>query len=389
MSEHPLYRQIVEQLKQYLDASVPDSTGERLALVVLGILSGKKASPAGIAKAVHSLGLSGASLESIERRVRRYENDEFVSATLVLHPLVRAHVQMSQQRCLTLVLDPTTQDERVVLLTVGVWYRGRCLPLAWLAWAGQQKLKGPGFWARVEQVLAQVASLLPSQLEVVWLADRAFGTPKFTDIVQRYGWHFIVRVQGQTHYRDSQGHEGPIAQLVTRRGQRRKLRGWAFSGSDWRNMSVIVWWGAAHEQALCVVTDLPPDYAHVQHYRQRYGIECTFRDFKTYGWQWERGQLKCLEHLERLLVGMALATWLALMVGSGVADELLATPPSGKRTSRPFLAKFSLFALGLLRLERWLYRTAYEPLTWRLSQWDAPHWAKHFTSHHTHATLFA
>lgn len=389
MSEHPLYREVAAVLNQYVSAEVPESTRERLVTVVLGILAGKNASPAGIARAVHSLGLSEASQESIERRVRRFENDEAVAATLCFHPLARAYLRLGKPQQLTLILDPTSQEDRIVMLSVGVWYRGRALPLAWLCWEANTPLTGAGFWQRVAQTLAEVARLLPPHISVVWLADRAFGTPQFTDLLAPYGWHFVVRVQGQTHAQAVTGVERSVRSLVSQRGSRHKLRGLVFKKAGWRTLSVVVWWGRSHPEPLCLVSDLPPDYALVALYRRRYAIEATFRDFKTCGFNWERGQVKCLAHVQRLLVAMALAAWLALMVGTQVAAELLTKPPSTKRRSRPFLAKFSLFTLGLQRLDQWLHRVTTARLTWSLADWDATHWFQQLTNRHRHAALFA
>jgi hypothetical protein len=223
------------------------------------------------------------------------------------------------------------------MLTASVYYRGRALPLAWLCWKANSPLQGEGFWERVGHLLAQVATLIPPQVEVTWLADRAFGTPQFTDLLARYGWHYVVRVQGQTHYQTDKGQEGSTDQLVQQPNQRRKLRGRAFKKADWRELSIIVWWGRDHAQPLCLVSDLPPNFALVLLYRRRYAIETSFRDFKTYGWNWERGQVSNLDHLQRLLVAMALAAWLTVMVGTQVAAEALAKSPSTKRLSRPFL----------------------------------------------------
>lgn len=389
MSEHPLYPELATVLREHLSEEVSESSQTRLVTVILGLLASKNASPSGIAKGVHSLGLSRASVESIERRVRRYENDEEMSVELCLHPLARAYLQRAGSSALTLILDPTTQEERVVMLTASVYYRGRALPLAWLCWQANSPLQGAGFWERVGQLLAQVATLIPPQVTVTWLADRAFGTPQFTDLLAGYGWHYVVRVQGQTHYQTCQGQEGSTDQLVQQRNQRRKLRGLAFKKAGWREVSVIVWWGRDHAQPLCLVSDLPPDFALVLLYRRRYAIETSFRDFKTYGWNWERGQVSNLDHLQRLLVAMALAAWLTVMVGTQVAAEALAKLPSSKRHSRPFAAKFSLFALGLQRLDQWLHRVTCYRLAWSLADWDAANWAAQLTNFHRHAALFA
>ncbi len=240
-------------LRQDVRETVPESTVERLVRVVLGILAGKQASPAGIAQAVHTLGLSGASQESIERRVRRFENDEAVAATVCFQPLARAYLQLGKPRQLTLLIDPTTQEDRIVMLSVGVWYRGRALPLAWLCWEANTPLTGAGFWQRVGQALAEGATLLPPNVPVVCLADRAVGTPQFTDLLAPYGWHFVVRVQGQTHAQARNGAESSVRELVAHRGTRRKLRGRVFKKAGWRALSVVVWWDRSHKEPLCLV----------------------------------------------------------------------------------------------------------------------------------------
>jgi Transposase DDE domain len=275
------------------------------------------------------------------------------------------------------------------MLSAAVWYRGRALPLAWALWPANTPLCGPGFWQRVADLLDLVATLLPVGVPVTWLADRAFGTPAFTDLVVAHGWHYVVRVQGQTHYRDGMGREQEVRTLVARRTDRCKRRGWVFKKADWRTASVIAYWGRRHDKPLCLVSDLPPQWRLIGLYRRRYPIEGTFRDYKSYGWQWEQGQVTDLQHLERLLVGMALATWLALMVGTQVAAELLARPPSGRRHTRPWAGKYSLFHLGLQRLQQWLSGRLPRQVAWRLSDWEAPTWQAQICAHHAQAFIFA
>jgi len=261
MSEHPLYQAIHQQLGSLLPSEVSETTRRSLVLLVLGMLEGKSARPARIAQALSALGVSHAQVESLERRVRRIQNDTHLTAALCFHPFAHHHLLLGKPRQLVLILDPTTQDERVVLLTVAVRYRGRALPLAWLVWEANQPLTGAGFWERVASLLALVAPLLPPALPVIWLADRAFGTPAFTDLLQPYGWHYVVRVQGQTRYRDARGRVRPLADLVVRAGQRRKGRGQVFKKQGWRSASVVVVWGHPHTSPLCLVTDLSPDWS--------------------------------------------------------------------------------------------------------------------------------
>jgi hypothetical protein len=341
-----------------------------------------------VALASYELQLNAATAESSERRLRRLENDRHITAPLCLQPLARQHLLAAPVSELILILDPTFQEDRVVMLSAAVWYRGRALPLAWTLWPANTPLAGPSFWLRVAELLAVVAGLLPPGVPVTWLADRAFGTPAFTDLVTAYGWHYVVRVQGQTRYRDSGGREHAVCTLVLQPGDRRKLAGQVFKKAGWRSASVVAYWGRRHATPLCLVSDLPPRWQLIGLYRRRYPIEGAFRDDKSAGWQWEQGQVRDLHHLERLLIGMALATWLALLIGAQVATELLARPLSGQRRTRPWAGKYSLFQLGLQRRRRWLAGGQPTPFPEQLENWDAPNWQTQICHHHARAFVF-
>jgi hypothetical protein len=275
------------------------------------------------------------------------------------------------------------------MLTAAVWYRGRALPIAWAIWPANQPLEGDCFWQRVEALLSLVAELLPQNIPVIWLADRAFGCPAFIDLISNFNWNYVVRVQYQTKYKDRRGVEGQINQLVQRPGQRQKLRAQVFKKQGWREASIVAYWGIRHSSSVLLVSDLPPKWELIYLYRQRYPIEATFRHYKSYGWNWEKGQVTDLEHLQRLLTGMALATWMALLVGTQVAAEILARKASGRRRTIPWVGKRSLFSLGLQRLKQWLH--GHFMLQWgcKLSGWDSPKWQSEIYFHHARAFVFA
>lgn len=201
MSSSMVYEQIHELLDQHLDEQVDKDTRERLTLLVLGIIQSESASPGKIAKALDELGMTNATAENIERRIRRIENDPEISAILCFHPFARERLLYGKPKRLLLILDPTTQDDRVVKLTAAVWYRGRALPLVWMIWPANQPLKGDGLWKRVDDLLDTVAKLLPVNTPVMWVADRAFGSPSFIDLLTARGWSYIVRVVKTTDVR--------------------------------------------------------------------------------------------------------------------------------------------------------------------------------------------
>lgn len=368
---------------------VDESTLRRLALLVTGMIGAESASPAAVARALHRMGLSQAKPESLERRIRRLENDPEVSASACFHPLARRHLLLGHPQELVLIVDPTTQEDKLVMVSVAVWYRGRALPLVWAVWPGNTPLKGDGFWERIDKLLSEVEALLPVGVQVTVVADRAFGTPAFTDLVTRRKWDFVVRVQAQTVYRDHQHRKHRIRDLVAARGQRKKLRAEAFKKRGWRLVSIVAYWGRRHKTPLLLVSSLKPGWRLIRLYRRRYPIEATFRDYKSAGWRWEQGQVRDQAHLERLLVGMALATWIALMVGSWRAHQILSKPPTGKRRTRPWEAKYSLFRHGLEQLLAWLMAYPMPEFEWRLYDWPPIDWHNHVRFYHARAFVWA
>lgn len=386
MTSDIVLEEIQAELERYVDPAVDESSRARLALLVSGMIEAHSACPARIAAALHKLGVRRAQTASLERQIRRIENDPELQAELCVHPFARHHLRWGQPKALVLILDPTSQDERVIMLTAAVWYRGRALPLAWACWPANTPLAGPRFWVRVGALLAQVAGLLPVGVPVTWLADRAFGTPAFTDQVAAHGWHWVVRVQGQTRYRDRAGRLRAVRTLVSRAGQRAKGRGEVFKKHGWRAASVVVLWGRRYRGPLLLVSDLPPEWAVLALYRRRYPIEASFRDYKSSGWQWERGQVLDLAHIERLLVGMALASWLVICVGTQQAQADLQRPPTGQRRTVPYAGKRSLFTLGLQTFAHWVTRL--RERCWQLTGWDAPNWHTQLYHHHARAFVF-
>jgi hypothetical protein len=374
MSAPEVYQEVERLLATHIDLKKVDpSTLNRLVLVVLGILDGKSASPARIASALKTMGLQNAETDSIERQIRRFENDPEVSAALCFHPLARIRLLWGRPHRLYLILDPTLQEDRVVMVSIAVWYRGRALPLAWAIWGANRPLEGDRFWERIETLLDQVKAILPSDCEIVWFADRAFGTPAFIDLLVKRNWHYVIRVQGQTHYRDRKGREGSIQSLV-RPGKRAKLSGEVFKKASWRPNSVVAYWGKAYRSPMCLVSDLPAEWDLLALYRRRYPIEASFRDYKSYGWHWEQGQVANLEHLERLLVAMAIAAWVALLVGTRTAEEVLKRYEHSTRRTIPYEGKRSLFQLGLQRLGAWFKGAPTPPLNWDLTHLADLNW---------------
>ena len=111
MSTSGVYQQVYQLLKRHFDDGVDESSRTRLALLVTGMIGAKSASPARVANALHTLGLREAKAESLERQIRRLENDPEIEATACFHPFARWRLLYGKPQRLLLIVDPTLQKE--------------------------------------------------------------------------------------------------------------------------------------------------------------------------------------------------------------------------------------------------------------------------------------
>jgi len=353
----------------------------------MGVILAKSTRPSQMAKTLCQYGISDAQESSVQRQLRRIFNDDHFNDKSTYHPFIQTLLGQYKSSEMVCIIDATTHTDQFLLLMVAIYYRGRAIPLVWDMWEANVPLKGARFWERVRQLIQCAATLIPPETRVIWLADRAFGTPQFTDLLIPYGWHFVARVQGQTRFADRMGHEARIDQLAQAKA-RFKGHGRVFKSAGWRDLGVVVWRSRHHRQLLCLVSNLDAEYDLVTLYPQRFVIECLFRDYKSHGWHWEHSQVRDMKHVACLLVAMAFATSLCLLAGTQVAQEWLDKPASGKRLTLPSEARCSFFQHGLTRLLAWACHHMKRPLAWCLQGWDRYNWQQILQRHHLYPTIF-
>jgi hypothetical protein len=380
------------------------TTVRRLALLAVGLVAATSSVVGQMASGLWERGVSTVQVPSIARRLRRCLGDPKLTAATCYTPALRTLVNwggsIKRGTPVVLALDESSQDERVHLLRVSLTYWGTALPLAWKIWPQNTPLADGAYWAAMDEVLEQVATILPAGLEVIVTADRAFDIPPFIDRIAARGWHWVVRLKanGATRFLDAQHREQAVKLLVQRYvaapRRRWKARGQLFKHAGWRAASIVAVWAPGAKEALVVVTDLPPRWEVLRFYDRRYWIEAGFRTDKSSGWQWEDGQVTDLAHVERLLIAMAWATLLVLRLGLHDArTRLLAVAtsprPAPARPPKPQPARESLFTLGLRLARRWLSRAAVPPTSWSLSHLDSTAWTSRWRQAQAHRFLFA
>jgi len=351
-------------------APLPRHAHKRFVWFIVGILLAQSIVLRRIAVAQDGRGGDYILVACHERRLRRLLNDPRLTWAQTYAPAVRRLVRWNPDHPVYVLIDESGHTAHNRLLMAALWYRGRAVPLAWV----QRPFTlpdGVSYWDLVQTLLQQVAQLLPPGLTVTVLADRAFGTPVFTDLVAGYGWQWVVCVQGQTCFRDRQGFRRTLRTLVTQPGQRWQGQGEVFRKSGWRSAAVLAFWDRHHREPLLLISNRALRWLLLRMYLRRGAIEQLFRDWKSAGWQWEHSQVRNPIHCERLYLGMAWATLLTLCAGRQVAREQLHTP----HLPRP---QSGLFQLGCAHIQQ-LGQSASQPPAWMLTLEDTNTWEEQVT----------
>lgn len=375
--------QSVETLLTASELALPRRTRQRLTFFILGILLSGSLVLRRIASTHAYLTPQTTCAASHERRLRRVLNDPLLTWERSYARVVRRLLARHRPHQWVIILDESGHTDRMRVLTAALWYRGRAIPLAWVSWPGQTK-QTTSYWTRCKEVLEMVARVLPADAAVVVVADRAFGCPVFTDPVTARGWAWLVRVQGQTRFRDQRGQVQPLRAQVAVAGQRWKASGWLFKDAGWRQASAVVLWGRAHREPLLLASSLPLSWDLLALYKKRAAIEALFRDWKSSGWQWEASQVSDLAHQEHLLLGLAFATLLTLVLGTAAAEQERQTKPRGS-LRRSWAGAHSLFRLGREAFWQRLWRNTPTPIHWELAGLDGPQWSAESRTYHAPA----
>jgi len=209
-----LYHTLSAQIEMHLAITKPARV--RLALLVTGLIAAQSAVLAQIARHLRGLDLTAArETASIARRLRRTLNDAALTPACYL-PAVRAALP----HCLTcrpllVALDESSHTDRIHLLRAAVPPWGNAVPLAWAVWEQNVPLAHGAYWQQVDQVLGQVAAVVPAAHRVCLLADRAYGVAPLLDRCTARGWQYVVRfcTGGSQRFRDAGGGRRAVGRL--------------------------------------------------------------------------------------------------------------------------------------------------------------------------------
>jgi hypothetical protein len=301
-----VFANLITQLQRDLPRQ-PLTRLVNLAALALGIVRSKSLQ---VGQILTALPLAGTR-DTLKKRVQRFLKNPDVTVETYYAPLARRILQRlaAGGAQIHLTID-RTEWGAFNILYVGVGWRGRALPLLW-GMLGS----GASSFAEQKELLAVVATWLPTRADVLLLGDREFGTGVLAQWALRQGWGVCLRLRAHEYVCRAGALYFEMLPLLLP-GQRRFWPHVAFTQKHAvAGLNLAMYWAPTAAEPWYLITTEPTCKLACARYQKRFRIEEMFKDFKNNGrgFGLELTGVRHADRLERLLLALALVyTWLLL-----------------------------------------------------------------------------
>jgi hypothetical protein len=299
-------------------------------------------------------------------RLRRWLSNDKLKVWTLYEPLLEHLLQDKGWRLadVTVVVDGTMIfADRLQIFRLSLLYGCRALPLVWLV----LPTKGLTTVATLTPMFERAAAFLAGRVRrVSLLADRGFRDWNWAALATRLDWDHVIRIPCNTYVTLSDGRSMRVDALGVRPGQGRYFQGVQLTqDACWQANLSLTWTPGDAKNApelLAVISNRGANQRRLARYARRMQIESSFRDDKSGGFDLDHTRLHDPQRVERLLLGVAIATLWCHELGhfcwqSGPTTWRLIDPGYSTRRGR----ELSLFQVGL-RYLRWCVATALQRL---------------------------
>lgn len=330
-----VYTKVMQKLKKMMP-TVPQNQMVTLAMMVSGIVLSRKAQ-----LSVMSLEIPHpAKPASLEKRFHRFVKNERFDAQVCYLPFAHLILSHLADKPLILAMDGSTVGRGCMTLMVGVIYRQRAIPLAWIVYKGKKGHTGAD---RHITVLQQLLPLLPEEADVILLGDGEYDTVEMLSWVNQWtNWQFVVRTS-KSNLITHDGNQYALRDLCGGHGSITSAHDILFTQQEFGPVMAVAWWGKKYDKPIFLISNCASSTLACRYYQRRFRVETLFSDKKSRGFHIEKSHMSDPMRLARLLLASALAyIWLihlGLMVYQNEAKRSLID-----RTHR---SDKSLFRLGL------------------------------------------
>lgn len=349
---YKVYTKVLKTIKQFVTDQHPGHT-ITLAMMIAGIVMSKKAQLSEMSSEIPT----AAKDKSTEMRLRRWVKHDGIDGEMIYLPFAQQILNTLSEQELVLVMDGSQAGRGCMVLMVGVVYKKRALPIAWLVYKGK---KGHTTAKRHIEALEKVSKLLPETARAILLGDAEYDTTEMLLWVQENtSWSYDLRTSPQI-YVTIEGGKHAIGDMVLGKNQVVQCLNVGFTQNAALKTNLVGWWSDRYEKPIYLISNLTSKYLTCRQYQRRYRIETFFSDQKSRGFHIHKSHLSNPTRVSRLLVAACLAyIWMILQGLQVMAENKAGCIDRTERNDK------SLFRLGLDWIRHCLKRDLeFQPMFW-------------------------
>lgn len=256
---------------------------------------------------------------SLVNRLRRFVDNAQVNVRDWYEPIAGDLLAYCAKERIRLIIDTTKVGFGYRLMTIGLAYRSRTLPLVWSVHRGAK-----GHTAVSDQIalFEAIRPLVPKDAKVWVMGDTEFESPQLLQWLRVQNWHFVIRQRGSIKVRQPGQPWMNINQFALSPGQTRVI-GWVrltekyAAGPYW----LLLHWEKGEDEPWYLVSDCLGQRRLLQLYRTRMWIEEMYGDLKGHGFDLESTQLDDPDRISRLVLAVCLTFVWLIATGSRVVKR--------------------------------------------------------------------
>jgi hypothetical protein len=342
------FRAILASLKKLYPSAPQGRLLQRLT-VMAALISGIVGSQRTNLPAVAGEAPFDSQEDSTVRRFERWLQNENIDSETFFFPFAQALIAALSHQPLILTIDGSIVGRGCITLMVGLVYKNRALPIAWIVVRGK---KGHLPEELHIELMEQVQPLVPEGAEVVVVGDGEFDGTDFQAILENWGWKYALRT-AKNIILFWQDHEFCFQDMgdKIRPGEDFEAPGVLFTHRKYGPVMAIAWWREDCKEPIYLVSNMGTSEEACRFYGKRFLIETFFSDQKSRGFNLDKSRISNPERLSRLMIGACLAYYWIIYLG------VVALERGWKRIiHRKSRCDLSLFQLGLRLLKVLLRR---------------------------------
>ena len=260
--------------------------------------------------------------QSTVRRFSRWLNNKRIKVNEMYGPIIQDAIAEWKDNILYLALDTSMLWDRFCHIRISIVYRGRAVPLVWKTIEHGSSTVG---FESYRDLLDKAVKLLPSNCDVVFLADRGFAdTTLMAYLSQTLHWHWRIRIKSSFLVYRRNRRRCKVSSIRLKRGQARFWHNVYITDKRFGPVYLALAKPHGTKEDWLIVSDQPTDLSTFDEYGLRFDIEENFLDDKSSGFQLESSLIRSAEALSRLCLVLAVATLFLVCQGTDVVE-------SGKR----------------------------------------------------------